>query len=186
MVLMGKVSLMWHPTEILVLCIIELVEEWSCQPIGDDYSVYAFINMFVCFTGSTAKGDLQRAPLPPRPLVTHRPHFSPCSLSPHTFVMHPASGPYPPLSSCPVHAVCPNQVAGLSLPCLPVVRIYLNPTYMNPSTLQTPHILVDLLLLTQFHHQYTSKISFLLYPPCLPAPASLTYIGGSLSIYRLV
>ena len=49
MIIMGKVSLMWHPTEISVLCIIELGEGWSCRPLGDDYSVYAYMN--ICLFG---------------------------------------------------------------------------------------------------------------------------------------
>ena len=71
-------------------------------------------------------------------------HSSPLGLvslhvfSPPTFVMHPASDPYPTLSSCPLHIS--YQVSGLSLPCHPVIHIYLNPTKMNPSTINKPHI----------------------------------------------
>ena len=82
------------------------------------------------------------------------------------------------LPCLPVLCICPNQVSGLSLPCLPVVHVYLNPTKMNASTLQTPHINCISLLFPKFHHQYTSKIPPLLYPPCLPAQApSLTTVA---------
>ena len=71
----------------------------------------SIVCLFVCFGSITAfvpqgqlpREDLPRSSLPPRPLVTSGPRLSSSSLSPRTFVMHPASGPYPPLSSCPVH-----------------------------------------------------------------------------------
>ena len=103
-------------------------------------------HMFVCFGSITAfvpqgqlpREDLWRSPQPPRPLVTPRPRLSSYSLSPRTFVMHPASGPYPPLSSCPVHIT--YQVSGLSPPCFPVIHMNSNPTERNPSTNIKPHI----------------------------------------------
>ena len=66
--------------------------------------------LFVCLRSATAffprgqlpREDLRRSPLPPRPLVIPGPCLTFCSLSPRSFVMHPASGPYPPMSSCPV------------------------------------------------------------------------------------
>ena len=56
-------------------------------------SVIAFVPL-----GQLPREDLRRAPLPPRPLVTPGPRCSSCPLSPHTYVMHPASGQYPPPS----------------------------------------------------------------------------------------
>ena len=65
---------------------------------------YIYIYMFVCFGSVTAfvpwgelpREDLWRSPLPPRSL-------SSCYLSPRISSLHPASGPYPRLSSCPLH-----------------------------------------------------------------------------------
>ena len=84
-----------------------------------EHYLFFFVCLLVCFGSVTAfvlrdqipREDLQRAPLPPRSLVIPGPYLSSCSLSPppppppppHTFVMHPASGQYLPLSSCPVH-----------------------------------------------------------------------------------
>ena len=131
-------------------------------------------------------GDLPYHPghsSPPRLIFLHVPCPPP-----------PPPPPPPILLSCILHQVCTlprlpvlyiysNHVSGLSLPCLPVVNIYFNPTKMNPSTLQTPHInCVSLLFPKQFHHQHNSKIAPLLHPPCLPAPAPLTYNGGSLPL----
>ena len=136
----------------------------------------------ICPMGSTPKGG----PMENSPTTQATRH--PRALS---FFMFPVP---PILLSCILHQVCTlpflpvlyiysNQISGLSLPCLPVVHIYLNPTKMNPSTLQTPIInCVSLLFLKQFPHQYNSKISPLQYPPCLPAPAPLTYNGGSLPL----
>ena len=57
-----------------------------------------------------------------------------CSLSPHTFC-HTSC-----IRSVPSPVLLSYQVSGLSLSCLSVIHIYLNPTHMNASTLQTPHI----------------------------------------------
>ena len=105
-----------------------------------------YMCLFVCFVSVTAfvpwgqlpGEDLRRSPLPPRPLFTPGPRLSSYSLFPRTFVMHPASGPYPPLSSCPVHIT--YHVSGLSPPFLPVIRMNSNPTKRNPSTNIKPHI----------------------------------------------
>ena len=67
-----------------------------------------FVCLFVCFgvvtvfvpLGQLPREDLRRSPLPPRPLVNPGPHLSSYSLSPHTFVMHPVSGPCNPPLSC--------------------------------------------------------------------------------------
>ena len=115
------------------------------------YFRYKLVYLFVCFfvfvclrsatafspRGQLPREDLRRSPLPHRPLVTPGPCLALCSLSPRTSVMHPASGPYPPLSSCRVHI--PYRVSGLSLPCFPVLHIYSNPTERNPSTYIKPH-----------------------------------------------
>ena len=79
-------------------------------------------DLFVCFGSVTAfvprgqipRVDLRRASLPSRPLVTPGPRCSSCPLSPHTYVMHPASGQYPPPPSCPVQIS--YQVSGVSPP----------------------------------------------------------------------
>ena len=80
----------------------------------------------ICPSGSTPKGG-------PTEITT-----TTQATLPRTFVMHPASGPYPPLSSCPVHIT--YRVSGLFLPCFPVLHIYSNPTERNPSTHTKPHI----------------------------------------------
>ena len=101
--------------------------------------------MFVCFESVTAfvpqgqlpREDLRRAPLPSRPLVSPGPRCSSCPLSPHTYVMHPASGQYPPPSSCPVQIS--YQISGLPPPCLRSCT----PTHIfNPHKYETlePHI----------------------------------------------
>ena len=118
---------------------------------------------FVCLRSATAffprgqfpREDLRRSSLPPRPLVTPGPCLTFCSLSPRTFVMHPASGPYPPLSSFPVHIT--YRVSGLSLPCFPVLHIYSNPTERNPSTHIKPHI--QTVLIHYFNKQTINPLS---------------------------
>ena len=146
-----------------------------------------WIRKHICPMGSTPK--VGPTEISPTTQATRHPR----ALS---FFMFPVPPPPPPpiLLSCILHQVCTlprlpvlyiysNHVSGLSLPCLPVVNIYFNPTKMNPSTLQTPHInCVSLLFPKQFHHQHNSKIAPLLHPPCLPAPAPLTYNGGSLPL----
>ena len=87
--------------------------------------------------GRLPKEDLRRSPLPPRPLVTPGPYLPLCSLSPHTIVMHPASGQYPPCNPRPVHIS--YLVFGLFLPCLLVLHIYSTPQKENPSTKLKPH-----------------------------------------------
>ena len=126
---------------------------------GTALSYTRFVCLLVCLRSATAfflRGqlpgeDLRRSPLPPRRLVNPRLCRSLCSLSPCTFVMHPASGPYPPLSSCPVHI--PYRVSGLSLPCFPVLHIYSNPTERNPSTQIKPH--KQTVLIHYFNNQTT-------------------------------
>ena len=147
--------------------------------------------MFVCFgsitefvpRGQLLREDLRRAPIPPRPLVTPGPRISACPLSPHTYVMHPASGQYPPPSSCPVQIS--YQVSGLSPPCLPVLHIYLTPTNMNPSnpTYKLCYFINSNNLIQIVTLNITSP---LIHPPCLPVSASLTYLSGSLPLNRLI
>ena len=107
-------------------------------------------------------------PLPPRPLVTPGPCLSLCSLSPRTFVMHPATGPYPPLSSCPIHI--PYRVSGLFLPCFSVLHIYSNPTEKNPSTNIKPHI--QTVLIHYFNKQTIKRAvyHYIVSPPVSSVP----------------
>ena len=96
-----------------------------------------FLFLFVCLRSATVffpRGQLPREAYGDHPY--HPGHSSPpgpcltfCSLSPRTFAMHPASGLYPPMSSCPVHTCITYRVSGLSLPCFPVLHIYSNPSY---------------------------------------------------------
>ena len=125
--------------------------------------------------GSTPKeGPTEITPIPPRPLVTPGPCLTLCSLYPRTFVMYPASGPYPPLSSCPVHI--PYRVSGLSLPCIPVLHIYINPTERNPSTYIKPHkqtVLIhyfnnQTIKTAVYHYLVSPPVSFV--PTCFSAP----------------
>ena len=115
-----------------------------------------FVSLFwmrnrICPTGSTPKGGPME--ISPTTQATRHPQ----SLS---FFMFPVL-PYFCQPSC-IRSVASSvflsctyiQVSGLSLPCLPVLHIYLNPTKMNPSTLQTSHInCVSLLFPKQFQHQ---------------------------------
>ena len=90
-------------------------------------------------TGSTPKGG------PTEFTLYHPGHSSPPGLvsvsvpSPPILLswMRLASGPYSPLSSCPIHI--PYLVSGLFLPCLSVLHIYSNPTEKNTSTYFKPH-----------------------------------------------
>ena len=104
----------------------------------------------------------------------HPGHSSPRALShflfslPRTFVMHPASGSYPPLSSCPVHIT--YRVSGLSLPCFPVLHTYSNPTESNPPTHIKPNI--QTVLIHYFNKQTikTAVYHYLVSPPVLSVP----------------
>ena len=149
---------------------------FRCHPLWIDESSKMTLQYvcFVCFfcicpTGSTPKGGPTESS--PTTQATRDPwHYL-------SFMLPVPPPPPPPPYFC--HASCIrsmpslvllsctyilNQVSGLSLPCFPVVHIYLNPTNMNPSTLQTPNInSVSLLLPTQFHHQNNSKTSPLMY-----------------------
>ena len=132
--------------------------------------------LFVCLRSATAffppgqlpREDLRRSPLPPRPLVTPGPCITFCSLSPRNIVMHPASGPYPPMSSCPVHIT--YRVSGLSLPCFPVLHIYSNPTERNPSTHIKPHIQTVLIHYFNKHTIKTAVYHYLASPPVSSVP----------------
>ena len=142
------------------------------------------LHMFVCFGSVTAfvprgqlpREDLRRAPLPPRPLVTHGPRCFSCPLSPYTYVMHPASGQYPPPSSCPVQI---SYLPSIWSACLPVLHKYLTPTNMNPSnpTYKLCYFVIQSVTL--------NRSSLLILPPCLPVSASLTYLSGFLPLNRL-
>ena len=110
-----------------------------------------------------------------------------CSLSPWTFVMHPASGSYPPLTSCPVHIS--YQLSGLSLPCLHVIHIYSNPTKWTPQQSLTSTYKLRYFIFsnkTKTQQQFNSRLSPLMYPLILHVSAPLTYTNGSLPLYRLV
>ena len=98
-------------------------------------AIYSFF-LFVCFGSVTAfvprgqllREDLQRAPLPPKPLVTPGPRCSSCSLSPHTYChascirsvpspvilsytdILPSIWSSPSLSSCPTHIIKPPHI----------------------------------------------------------------------------
>ena len=139
-------------------------------------SINSVICLVVCLGSATAffplgqlpREDLRRSTLPPRPLITPGPCLTFCSLSPRTFVIHPASGPYPPLSSCPVHIT--YRVSGLSLPCFHVLHIYSNPTERNPSTNIKPHI--QTVLIHYFNKQTikTAVYHYLVSPPVSSVP----------------
>ena len=94
-----------------------------------------------------------------------------------TWTSHVTSNDYKillPLSSCPAHI--PYRVSGLSLPCIPVLHIYSNPTERNPSTYIKPH--KQTVLIHYFNNQ-TIKTAVYLYivsppvsfvPTCFSAP----------------
>ena len=131
------------------------------RPKGENYLAYCFYYalctidwimsiyiyfLFVCLRSATAffprgqlpREDLRRSPLPPRPLVTPGPCLNFCSLSPNTFVMHPASGPYPP----PVLLSCTYNLSSLwSVPSLFSCPTYIFKTHRKEplNTLKTPH-----------------------------------------------
>ena len=126
--------------------------------------------LFVCFGSVTAfvprgqypREDLRRSTLPTRPLVTPGPYLSSCSLSPppppHTYVMHSASGPYLPLSSCPVHIL--TKYLPWPILVFPSYTYISNPHIYEPLITSTPQILVNcisLLLPTQFYQQYIPR-----------------------------
>ena len=112
------------------------------------YTTHLFVFcLFVCLRSATTffppdqlpKEDLRRSPSTTQ-TTRHHPGLVSVSVPspPVPFVMHPASGPYPPLSSCPIHI--PYRVSGLFLPCFSVLHIYSNPTEKNPSTnIKPPH-----------------------------------------------
>ena len=103
-----------------------------------------FVCLFVCLfwirnrtfpTGSTPKGGPTE--ITPTTQATRHPRALSHFLFPLPLYLHPASGPYPPLSSCPERIT--YRVSGLSLPCPPVLHIYSNPTERNPSIHIIPH-----------------------------------------------
>ena len=120
--------------------------------------------------GSTPKGG------PTEITLYHPGHSSPPGLvsvsvpSPPVLMsrMHPASGPYPPLSSCPIHI--PYRVSGLFLPCFSVLQIYSNPTDKNPSTNIKPHI--QTVLIHYFNKQTIKRAvyHYLVSPPVSSVP----------------
>ena len=112
--------------------------------------------------GQLPREDLQRSPLPPRPLVTPRPCLTSCYLSPVLLsrILHEVRT-LP--SSCPVHIT--YRVSSLSHPCFPVLHIYSNPTERNPSTHIKPHI--QTVLIHYFNSTNNENSSVPL--PCLPS-----------------
>ena len=120
--------------------------------------------------GSTPKGG------PTETTLYHPGHSSPPGLvsvsvpSPPILLswMPLASGPYPPLSSCPIHI--PYRVSGLFLPCLSVLHIYSNPTEKNPSTNIKPHI--QTVLIHYFNKQTIRRAvyHYLVSPPVSSVP----------------
>ena len=106
--------------------------------------------------------------LSPQGLVSLSVPSPPPPPPPRTFAMHPASGLYPPLSSCPVHIT--YRVSGLSLPCFHVRHIYSNPTERNPLTHTKPHI--QTVLIHYFNKQTikTAEYHYLVSPPVSSVP----------------
>ena len=133
--------------------------------------------------GSTPEGGPTESS--PTTQATRHPRASLLFMSPipHAYVMHPASGQYPPPSSCPVQIS--YQVSGLPPPCLPVLHIYLTPTNMNPSNptyklcyFDNSNHLIQIVTL--------NRSCPLILPPCLPVSTSLTYLSGSFPLTRLI
>ena len=148
-----------------------MLKFWSAVPTYNPQFLFCClfeIRNHIFPRGQLPREDLQRSPLPPRPLVTPGPCLTFCSLSPHTFVMHPASGPYPSLSACPVHIT--YWVSGLSLPCFPVLQIYSNPTERSPSIHIKPHI--QTVLIHYFNNQTikTAVYHYLVSTPVSSVP----------------
>ena len=142
-----------------------------------------WIHNRICPTESTSEGGPTESSPTTQATRHPGPRCSSCPLSPHTYVMHPASGQYPPPSSCPVQIS--YKVSGLPPPCLPVLHIYLTPTNMNPSNptyklcyFVNSNNLIQIVTL--------NRSSSLLLPPCLPVSASLTYLSGFLPLTHLI
>ena len=154
----------------------------------NDTSIILFRNLyrslFVCLfvirnrifpAGSTPKGG------PTETTLYHPGHSSPPGLvsvsvpSPPILLswMPLASGPYPPLSSCPIHI--PYRVSGLFLPCLSVLHIYSNPTDKNPSTNIKPHIQT---VLIQYFNKQTIRRAVYHYSNTLLMATTVNYITG--------
>ena len=146
--------------------------------------------LFVCFgsvnafvpRGQLPRKDLRRAPLPPA--TPHR-QASSIFMFPFscTFVMRPASGPYPSLS-------CTYNLSSIwSVPSLSsrYTHIFKPLKYEPLNNHQTPHInCITLLFPTKTQNNSSVPISPLLYPPRLPVPGpSLTPVA-SLPLYRFV
>ena len=150
--------------------------------------LFFFLFFFVCLRSVTAlfprgqlpKEDLRRSPSTTQ--ATRHPQALSQSLFPlppyfcHASCIRsvpspPASGPYPPLSSCPIHIPC--RVSGPFLPCFPVLHIYSNPTEKNPSTNIKPHI--QTVLIHYFNKQTIKRVvyHYLVSPPVSSVPIYL-------------
>ena len=116
-------------------CTVGMTSELNIPLIRKLYGIFLLTNyvvcLFVCFGYVTAlvpHGQfLQRAPLPPRPLVTPGPRCSSYPLSP-PYLCHASSirsVPFPVLLSCT--SILPSRWSVPSSPCLPVLHIYLTP-----------------------------------------------------------
>ena len=168
---------------------------WSTdQPLKSSNHLNSFVNLFfeemarstrsfclfVCLGSTTAffprgllpKEDLRRSPSTTQ--ATRHPRALSQSLFPLPpppvllSWVHPASGPYPPLSSCPIHI--PYRVSGLFLTCFSVLHIYSNPTEKNPSTNIKPHI--QTVLIHYFNKQTIKRAvyHYLFSPPVSSVP----------------